>query len=36
LANFIEVSPSTKLQEINNRFWRSFGGFEIIDFNASL
>lgn len=27
LTTFIEVGPNQKLQEINNRFWRSFGGF---------
>jgi hypothetical protein len=26
---FIEVASSTKLQEINSRFWRTVGGFEI-------
>lgn len=31
LNNFIEVGNATKLQEINNRFWRSFGGFEILE-----
>lgn len=29
---FIEVAASTKLQEINSRFWRSVGGFEIGEF----